>query len=240
VRQDLRPYRVKRAKLWFERWYANHFIRPQFDSLGSDPMFMKPWNISVHGPNIHLGEQIHIITARDRKVCFTVWQFKEHCGEIRIGDYCLISPGVRMDSASGIHIGPNSMIASGAYLTDADWHDIYDRPRPIGTTRPIRLGANVWIGDQAIICKGVEIGDNTIVGTGSVVTGSLPANVIAAGNPARVVKPLDTERPMRTRADLLADPAALAAETDALNRYLLSGNGYLNWLRSIIRPGPKD
>ncbi|MDZ7686153.1 MAG: DapH/DapD/GlmU-related protein [Gammaproteobacteria bacterium] len=73
------------------------------------------------------------------------------------------------------------MFAAGAYVTDADWHDVYDRTRTIGTTRPVTLEQNVWVGDGAIICKGVTIGENSVIGAGAVVTSDVPANVIAAG-----------------------------------------------------------
>ena len=46
------------------------------------------------------------------------------------------------------------MIAHGAYISDADWHGIYDRAEPVGKTKPIKFEDNVWIGDSAIICKG--------------------------------------------------------------------------------------
>ena len=54
------------------------------------------------------------------------------------------------------------MIAHGAYISDADWHGIYDRAEPVGKTKPIKFEDNVWIGDSAIICKGVTIGKNSI------------------------------------------------------------------------------
>ena len=57
--------------------------------------------------------------------------------------------------------------------------------------KPIVIGENVFIGCNCLILKGTEIGDNTTIGAGSVVTGKIPANCIAAGNPARVIKVLD-------------------------------------------------
>ena len=62
----------------------------------------------------------------------------------------------------------SSMIAAGAYLTDADWHDLYDRTRIIGRSEPIELLENAWVGDGATICKGVTIGCNAIVAAGAV------------------------------------------------------------------------
>ena len=93
---------------------------------------------------------------------------KRDKGRIRIGNYCLICPGVRIGSADEIRVGDNCMIASNAYITDSDWHDIYNRIS-IGKTAPIRIENNVWIGDSAIVCKGVTIGENSIIGAGAVV-----------------------------------------------------------------------
>ncbi|NJN52422.1 MAG: acyltransferase [Gammaproteobacteria bacterium] len=239
-RRDHRPYHVKGLHRRIELAYTNYFIRPQLDRLGSHPVFMQPWYIRVHGSRIRLGEQVHIVAASDRHVRLCVWQYDDHQGAITVGDYALICPGVRIDSASHVTIGDNCMLASGAYLSDADWHDIYDRTRPIGKTAPIVLADNVWVGDGAVICKGVSIGRNSIVGAGSVVTNDVADNVIVAGNPARVVRELDANGPHRTRRDLLADHADLSMRLDQVERYLLAGNSLWGWLRSIVRPRSGD
>jgi len=59
------------------------------------------------------------------------------------------------------------------------------------SAEPIIIGDNVWLGGGAIVCPGVTIGENTVVGAGAVVTKDLPANVVAVGNPARVIRTLD-------------------------------------------------
>jgi acetyltransferase-like isoleucine patch superfamily enzyme len=240
LRQDHRPYAVKRAHRWLERAYVEHFIRPQLDSLGSNYQVMKPWYFNINGQYIHIGESVHVITAPDRRVTLTTWQFADHAGHINIGDYCLLCPGTRLDSASRIDIGNNTMLAANVYVTDADWHDIYDRSRPIGRTRPVRLAENVWIGDSSIVCKGVSIGRNSVIGAGSVVASDIPENVIAAGNPARVIRPLDPARTLRRRQDLLADATGLNRQIDELDRYLLASNSWWRWLKSLINPGRND
>ena len=58
---------------------------------------------------------------------------------------------------------------------------------------PVTIGSNVWIGGNTVICPGVTIGDNTVIGAGSVVTKDIPANVVAAGNPCRVIRPITEE-----------------------------------------------
>ena len=240
MRSDHRPYSVKRLHRALERWYVDYFIRPQLEDLGDHPKVMQPWNLKIHGRRIRLGRCVHVITGADRQVRLTTWAHDHGEGAINIGDYCLICPGVRLDSACSITVGSNSMLAAGVYLTDADWHDIYDRSSIIGRHAAIVLEDNVWIGDSAIVCKGVTIGENSVIGAGSVVTRDIPANVIAAGNPAAVVRELDPERPLRKREDLLADPAALDARMDDVDRYLLGSNTWWGWLRATIRPGKDD
>jgi acetyltransferase-like isoleucine patch superfamily enzyme len=240
VRRDHRPYWAKRALERLEHHYTEHFLRPQLDSLGTGHRFMKPWYFKAHGARIHVGEHVHVVTAADRHVRLCVWEHKAMHGEIRIGDYALLCPGVRIDSAARVTVGTATMIAAGAYLTDADWHGLYDRTALIGTARPIELGENVWIGDGAIVCKGVTIGANSVVAAGAVVARDVPADVIVAGNPARVVKELDPTEARVTRRELFADPAGLARFNEELDRYLLKNNGLAGWLRAMVAPRSGD
>jgi acetyltransferase-like isoleucine patch superfamily enzyme len=240
MRRDHRPYPVKRLHRALERGWLNHFVAPQLDAMGEHCKVLKPWNLKIHGKQISFGRAVHVITGRDRQVRLTTWEHADGGGRIEVGDYALLCPGVRLDSAVGITVGPNCMLAAGAYLTDADWHDVYDRTRVIGAHAPITLEDNVWVGDGAIVCKGVTIGENSVIGAGSVVTRNIPANVIAAGNPAAVVKPLDPARQIVRRQALLADPEALDLEMDGVDRYLLGGNGWIDWLRSLVAPRRGD
>jgi acetyltransferase-like isoleucine patch superfamily enzyme len=236
LRKDHRPYGVKRLHLALERAWVEHFVRPQLDAMGEHCRVMQPWHLKLYGGQMRFGRAVHVIAAPDRPVRLTTWAHRGGRGRIDIGDYCLICPGVRLDSAVGIRVGSNTMIAANAYLTDADWHDVYDRTEIIGRHGPIVLADNVWIGDSAIVCKGVTVGANSVVGAGSVVTRDIPANVVAAGNPATVVKPLDPDRALVRREDLLADPRELDARMDGLDRWLMGDNTWWGWLRTLVRP----
>ena len=152
-----------------------------------------------------------------------------------IGDHCLICPGVRIGSAKRIVIEDNCMLAGRVYVTDCDWHGLYDR-LAMGRSETVRIGPNAWIGDSAIVCKGVKVGENSIVGAGAVVVGNVPPNTVAAGNPARVVKELDPQRPITTRAQWFADPQDLFERIDRLDRANLSQNSLLNWIRHFLFP----
>ena len=138
-------------------------------------------------------------------------------------------------AAESIVIGDACMIAHGVYISDADWHGIYDRAEPVGNTKPVVLEDNVWIGDSAIICKGVTIGENSIIGAGAVVTKNVPPNSIFAGNPAKLVKTLENKE-FNTRANFLENPLKLAKDFDSLDRYSLGDNTLLNWIKSIVMP----
>ena len=241
LRKDHRPYFIKKAYLKFQAFYVNHFLRPQLESLGKGFTIMRPWHVKIFGSPIILGDYANVVAASDKKVRLTVWSEIEGLGRIEIGDYCLIGPGTRISSAQEIVIGHSCMFASNVYITDSDWHDTYNRVAPFGKMSPVRLEPNVWIGDSAIICKGVTIGENSIVGAGAIVVHDIPPDTIAAGNPAKVVKKLDTEAQHTTRAQYFKYLAELSA--DSLNqkdRDRLRGNTTLHWIRSILAPQKGD
>ncbi len=91
-----------------------------------------------------------------QKTRLTVWSDKTDVPGITIGDHVLISPGVRISAAHSITISDSCMLASHAYITDSDWHGIYDRSLTSTETYSVVLEENVWIGDSAIVCKGVR------------------------------------------------------------------------------------
>lgn len=115
--------------------------------------------------------------------------------EIIIGDNVGMS-STRMWIHDKLTIGNNVKIGAGVLLIDTDSHPINHQIRRTsnnGTkSAPITIEDDVWIGAQSIILKGVTIGARTIIGAGSVITKDIPADCIAAGNPCRVVKKLES------------------------------------------------
>jgi len=239
LRRDHRPYAVKKLFLRWQQFYVRRFLRPQFDTLGRGHHFMRPWHVELFGAPIELGRYATVIACADARVRLCVWPCRDGEGLIRIGDYSLICPGVRISSACRITIGHSVMMANRVYLTDSDWHDIYDRTAP-GQGAPIAIGDNVWLGDSAIVCKGVSVGENSIIGAGAVVVDDVPANAVAAGNPARVVKQLDKDHPLTTRRDWFADPAQLSQDFRVWDQALLQGNTLGHWFRYLWRPNRGD
>ena len=261
MRKDHRPYFIKSLENKVVTWYADKYLRPQFLSLGKSLMTVRPWHITVFGYNVKLGDYATILAEPDNKVNLVSWaqsDFKElseiitssakkmddpedekqweGTGSIEIGDYALICPGVRIQAATRIAIGHGVMIAQRVYITDSDWHGIYNRCMPVGTTRPVTIGNNVWIGDGAMVCKGVTIGDNSIIGAGAVVSRDVPQNCIAAGNPATVVKHLDPDIPITGREVMFKNYRSTWDTLDAVDRDVHKANTFGGWLRHIVAP----
>jgi acetyltransferase-like isoleucine patch superfamily enzyme len=230
-----------RASLALERAYTRHFLRPQVEELGEGAVVRKPWYVRLDGPEIRIGRFTQIVGAWGRPVELCTFSNGEQSGEIQIGDHCLISPGVRISAATRVEVGDDSMLAAGVYLTDADWHDVHDRTRSPGRSEPIVLERNVWIGDGVTVCKGVRVGENSVVGAGSVVVNDIPSNSIAAGNPARVVRELHAGERLVTRATLFREPLGqMEARNAFLRFYTLCGNTFAGWLRARLFPRATD
>jgi len=107
--------------------------------------------------------------------------------EIEIGLGCGFS-GTTIACAKRVILGENVRCGANTFIMDTDWHT--DDPRT-GPDTPVIIGKNVWLGVNVTVLKGVTIGENTLVGAGSLVASSLPPGVIAIGMPARVVKKIE-------------------------------------------------
>jgi maltose O-acetyltransferase len=111
--------------------------------------------------------------------------------QIRVGARTFINFGlVALDVATitigdDVQIGPNVQLLTPAHPVEAEL-----RRARWESARPITIENNAWLGGGVIVLPGITIGENTVVGAGAVVTGDLPASVIAVGNPARVVRSL--------------------------------------------------
>jgi acetyltransferase-like isoleucine patch superfamily enzyme len=227
---------VLRASAALSQLYARRYVLPQLDVVGGGCKFINPRYFHVNGPRIRLGSHLHTMATRERPISLTVYPDAQKTSHITLGSYCILLPGVRLAAATAIVAGNNCMFAGNCYLTDADWHDLYDRTSAPGQTSPITLGDNVWIGDSALVCKGVTLGDNAIVGAGSVVTRDVPANTVVAGNPARPIKELDAGQPFTRRQDLFERSESYEAFLERYDRFMLQENSLPRWLRSLVLP----
>jgi acetyltransferase-like isoleucine patch superfamily enzyme len=113
---------------------------------------------------------------------------------IEIGDGVWINNNTALVSEGpGIFIGNRTTLGTHCEIVDSDFHDMHPDRRMDGTpkTAKVVIGENVFIASNVTILKGVEIGNNSIIANGSVVTRSIPENVVVLGNPAKVVQRID-------------------------------------------------
>lgn len=136
----------------------NELMKQLLGQTGTE-FFIEPPFRCDYGYNISIGENFY------SNYNFTVLD----CNKVTIGDNVLI--------------GPNVCVFTAGHPTHYEL-----RLAQLEYALPVKIGNNVWIGGGAIINPGVTIGDNTIIGAGSVVTKDIPANVIAVGNPFRVLR----------------------------------------------------
>ena len=108
--------------------------------------------------------------------------------KIAIGNHVGMS-GVSIVSNNSVSIGNHVLIGANSTIGDRDGHS----NRYASTTKPIEIQDYVWLGMNVTVLKGVTIGEHSIIGANSVVTKDIPANCIAAGNPCKVIKLLESE-----------------------------------------------
>ena len=164
-------------------------LREMFAEIGPGCYIEPPLHANWAGKFVHLGRSVY--------VNFNLTLVDDTA--IYIGDYTMI--------------GPNVTIATGTHpILPALRENFYQ------FNMPVRIGRNCWLGAGAIILPGVTIGDNVVVGAGSVVTHDLPDNVVAVGNPCRVLRPVgerDREIYFRDRPippEILAEVGEAPAE----------------------------
>lgn len=141
----------------------HELLRGLFGSVG-ERFYIEPPFRCDYGYNIHWGMGSY---ANYNLVILD-------CARVTIGDQVLMGPNV-------------SLYTAGHPL------DPVMRAQDIEFAKPITIGNRVWIGGGATINPGVTIGENTVIGAGSVVTRDIPANVVAVGNPCRVLRPITAE-----------------------------------------------
>ena len=136
-------------------------LKEMFAEIGEGCYIEPPLHSNWGGHNVHFGKNVY--------ANFNLTLVDDT--HIYVGDYTML--------------GPNVTIATAG-------HPIYPPLREKGYQYnvPVHIGRNCWLGAGVIVMPGVTIGDNTVIGAGSVVTKDIPANVVAVGNPCRVMRPI--------------------------------------------------
>jgi maltose O-acetyltransferase len=141
-----------------ETTQRHEIIQDLFGAIGDQFTIQPPFRCD-YGCNIHAGKNLYI-----NYDCIIL-----DCNKVYLGDNLLIAPRVQIYTAY--------------HSTDPQV-----RKTELELAAAVTIGSNVWIGGGAIICPGVTIGDNTTIGAGSVVVKDIPANVVAVGNPCKVLR----------------------------------------------------
>ncbi len=137
-------------------------LKEMFAEIGDGCYIEPPFHANWGGKHVHFGNHVY--------ANFNLTIVDDT--HVYVGDYTMF--------------GPNVIIASAAHPIDPDL-----REKVYQYNLPVHIGRNCWIGAGAIIVPGVTIGDNTVIGAGSVVTKDIPANVVAVGNPCRVMREIN-------------------------------------------------
>jgi acetyltransferase-like isoleucine patch superfamily enzyme len=161
------------------RWYLRKARRGSRVRLRGRPV------IKVEGTLI-IGDRVQLVSTVAR---LELVAYKG--GTIEIGERSLVNYGTSITSSSTVRIGPRCLIGTHVMIMDNDFHRIEpDRRLERPESHPITIGENVWIGGRSIVMGGVTIGDDCVIGAGSVVTSDIPPRSVAVGSPARVVRTL--------------------------------------------------
>jgi acetyltransferase-like isoleucine patch superfamily enzyme len=190
--------RKEKWKAWlFKLNYGNRIVtNGQLRVMGHIPTCKLPGK-----SKIILGNKVVLNSDFKRSNTALTYRCTLVCGiegVIEIGDNSQLN-GVAITAYKKVKIGKNCQIASSTIIADTDFHptDPHIREKEVlgqkidfsnVSKKEISIGDNVWIGWGSIILKGVTIGDNTIIAAGSIVITNIPANCLAAGNPAVVKK----------------------------------------------------
>jgi acetyltransferase-like isoleucine patch superfamily enzyme len=150
--------------------------------------FVSNGHLHLRGPGtIRIGARVNAWTRAEANFLTTLAPE----AVIEVGDNVRLN-GCDIQAAARVTVGDDCILGS-CIVVDTDYHSVeVDRREPGAAvvTRPVAIGRNVWVGGKATVLKGVTIGDDSVIGYGAVVVGDVPAGVVVAGNPARVVRRL--------------------------------------------------
>jgi maltose O-acetyltransferase len=178
----------QQPRLW--KYRALSSCRPE----GGRPKIMQPVLFVGYG-RIILGEGVQFgwVNSPNFYAGYCHVEVAAEAATIEIGDRTEFNNDLFIKcEGAGIKIGADGLFGADVEIFDSDFHDLHPERRTNGDQRmlPVEIGDNVYVGMGARILKGAKIGSDSVIGAGSVVTGTIPAGVVAAGNPCRVIREL--------------------------------------------------
>ena len=153
------------------------------------PILMKGKGKISFGNNVQIG----VVDSPNYYSHYSYLEARNIDSEIAIGNNVAINNGFSAVAFSKITIHDNVLIGINCSIIDNDGHSllIAERNNGMPNIATVTVEENVFLGDNVTILKGVTIGENSVIGNGSIVTKNIPENVIAAGNPARVIREIE-------------------------------------------------
>lgn len=169
------------------------YLRRRFATIG-DSYFLWHVHTLIGTEYISIGNHCTFESGLQ----LSAWKVDEQQPKIVIGNHCLIRYNAHITATNSITIGDNLLTGTNVFITDNS-HGNTDKTilgippteRPLCSKGSVSIGSNVWLGNNVCVLPGVKIGDNSIIGANSVVTKSIPANAVAAGIPAKVIRLID-------------------------------------------------
>ena len=152
------------------------------------PLLVKGKGKIIFGKNVQMG----VISSPNFYSHYSYLEARNNDSIISIGDNVAINNAFSAVAFQNIMIQENVLIGINFAIIDNDGHDLASDKRTTANPKSeaVTIEKNVFIGDNVTILKGVTIGENSVIGFGSIVTNDIPKNVIAAGNPAKVIRNL--------------------------------------------------
>jgi acetyltransferase-like isoleucine patch superfamily enzyme len=181
--------------------------------------FLTPagWRWETDGP-VFFGKGLELQIAKRGTIRFGrfVWigdrtKIRCHEGEVIVGEKSVLGQECTISAYRHVRIGEQCVIADRAMFIDFD-HGVVEVERPIRLQgiykRDVDVGSNVWVGYGASVLRGVRVGDNSVIGTNSVLTKDIPANAVVGGVPARLLRMRDAPSGLRWPDPVAPDPDA--------------------------------
>ena len=206
----------------YERMEAGLLYDPGDEGIMADQFVImdRLWEFNQLKPSDLKGKEAYMkeVFAECGENCYIELPFYANWGgaHVHFGNNVYANFHLTLIDDGHIYVGdnvmfaPNVTVATPGHPVDPDL-----RRKGLQFNKDVHIGSNVWVGAGAVILPGVTIGENTVIGAGSVVTKDIPPNVVAAGNPCRVIRKLgdaDREKWEAMYEDYMAEDAAAKEE----------------------------